>query len=1096
MDYISKYGFHDAALSYGVTQIAPKYHGEPQFTYTFRNFFHPFVGEMISEMNHSEVPIEALLAPGTQAMTRTFFDAIYHPKNSGFAKVATPLPVKNIDINANGPYAAYNWELFFHIPMTIAVHLSKSRRFAEAQHWFHYIFNPTSHDTSLPPQKRFWNFRAFRMDADPQSIDELLTLLSKAPGSLSDEDKERQKDILAGYEAMLHKAFNPHAVARTRHVAYQYNVVMKYLDNLIAWGDDLFQQYTIETINEATQLYVLANNILGPRPEKVPPVGTVQIKTFAQLKAQGLDQMGNTLVELEAAFPFNMTAPNAGSPGSSPEAAGPLFGIGHTLYFCIPRNQKLLSYWESVADRLFKIRHCQDISGVVRPLALYEPRIDPGMLVAAAAAGLDIGSIVSGLNQPVGPVRSLFLVQKALELASEVKSLGAALLGAIEKGDAEHMARTRQAHEIQLHRLTLDTRFLQWKAAQESATSLLTSRRAALERLQYFGRLLGLPADQNAKDIAALNFGALTAETFDEAYGKLVAAYDKPIGRKDLPALKLAGDTSPAQQSGASGPGKLYLSANENDDLNVQPPLARSARDDAMHSDTVTALLTLIPDMGIDLHFWGMGGHLNVFGGSTLASAGRFFSSIRNTEATQAEAKSVSSSKTAGLQRRADDWLLQYNLAAHEVMQNGRQILGALISEQIAQHEHDAVQQQLDNAIEIAQIMQDKFSNEDTYLWMQGELSKLYYDYYRLAFDYARRAEKTVKTELMRSELDDQNFVRFNYWDAGHKGLLAGEALHLDLKRLELAYHDNNKREFELTRHISLRQLDPLALLQLKTSGTCRFTVPEWLFDRDCPGHYMRRIKSVALSIPSVAGPYNSLNCTATLLSSTIRKSPLLMDGEYLRQGTEDNRFVDYAGAMQSIVTSSASNDSGLFETNLRDERFLPFEGGGAAGTWQLDLPGRFPSVNTATFSDVILHMRYTARPGVQIDKVNTAVTDLFAETTAENGANLALMYSLRHDFPTEWSAFVHGQEDLKISIGRDLDFPYFADEQPVTLLEFQLFSADGKHHQFGDPAARSADLQGGSFELTAPPDPAGPTQVLTRNDAKDVFLIVRYALG
>jgi hypothetical protein len=29
---------------------------------------------------------------------------------------------------------------------------------------------------------------------------------------------------------------------------------MAYLDNLIAWGDSLFQQYTIETINEATQI--------------------------------------------------------------------------------------------------------------------------------------------------------------------------------------------------------------------------------------------------------------------------------------------------------------------------------------------------------------------------------------------------------------------------------------------------------------------------------------------------------------------------------------------------------------------------------------------------------------------------------------------------------------------------------------------------------------------------------------------------------------------------------------------------------------------------------------------------------------------------
>ena len=33
---------------------------------------------------------------------------------------------------------------------------------------------------------------------------------------------------------------------------------MKYLDHLIAWGDNLFQQDTMESVMEAEQLYVLA----------------------------------------------------------------------------------------------------------------------------------------------------------------------------------------------------------------------------------------------------------------------------------------------------------------------------------------------------------------------------------------------------------------------------------------------------------------------------------------------------------------------------------------------------------------------------------------------------------------------------------------------------------------------------------------------------------------------------------------------------------------------------------------------------------------------------------------------------------------------
>src|SRR3989442_6097531 len=127
----------------------------------------------------------------------------------------------------------------------------------------------------------------------------------------------------------------------------------------------------------------------------------------------------------------------------------------------------------------------------------------------------------------------------------------------------------------------------------------------------------------------------------------------------------------------------------------------------------------------------------------------------------------------------------------------------------------------------------------------------------------------------------------------------------MDLKRNELAYHEKHKRELELIRHVSLRQLDPLALLTLKATGTCTVTIPEWLYDRDCMAHYMRRIKSVALSLPSVAGPYTSVNCTLSLLRSRLRKSPVPKDGEYVRQGSEDDRFVNYIGAVQSIVTSS-----------------------------------------------------------------------------------------------------------------------------------------------------------------------------------------------
>ena len=41
----------------------------------------------------------------------------------------------------------------------------------------------------------------------------------------------------------------------------------------------------------------------------------------------------------------------------------------------------------------------------------------------------------------------------------------------------------------------------------------------------------------------------------------------------------------------------------------------------------------------------------------------------------------------------------------------------------------------------------------------------------------------------------------------------------------------------------------------------------------------------------------------------------------------------------QEIAISKASNDSGLFELNFNDLRYLPFEGTGAVSTWELKIP-------------------------------------------------------------------------------------------------------------------------------------------------------------
>jgi receptor-binding and translocation channel-forming TcA subunit of Tc toxin len=1063
-----------------------------RFTYEFQNFFHPYVGELIGELNRHSLAGMFELAGRVDPdhhkneLSDDFFTRFYTLLDTSSDLVKIEYFRKEIDVSNDGPYANYNWELLFHLPLAIAVHLSKNQRFAEARRWFHYIFDPTSTDG------QFWKFLAFRK-ADVHRIENLLVLLSKPDKECTDDETRQKAEVLSGYDGILNDPFKPHVVARTRTLAYEYNVVMKYLDNLIAWGDSLFMQDTMESINEATLLYVLAANILGRRPQKLPERGKVKAKTFAQLKAD-LDLMGNTMVDLESNLPFNFALPTS-QPADGSDHAETLFGIGRTLYFCIPHNDKLLTYWDTVADRLFKLRHCMNIEGVVRQLALFDPPLDPGMLVKAAAAGIDIGSIVSGLNQPIGPVRSLQLIQKALELCGEVRGLGNALLSALEKGEGEHLALMRQSHEIKLQQLSRDVRFLQWKQAQEATESLLKSRATALERYRFYLGLLGLTPDGGtAPDTLPLDRRELTEENFDEAFGALVGQYDKAIAPQPYPTLTISGDSSPANRSGASGSGKLYLTPNEDKELNTHLPKARDYRRDTLPLDVTSNVLRVFPDIHVNLAFMGLGATTKVFSGEKLAEIARTGAEILRTMAAWEGDQAGMLSRTASYERRAYDWLLQGNLAARELMQVGRQILSSLIAEQVAHHEYLNIQTQIAQAQDVDDFLRSKFTNEELYHWMQGETSRLYYEYYRFAFDTARKAERTMKQELMRPEVDGTDYVKFNYWDGGRKGLLSGEALYLDVKRMEMAYHDNNKREFELTRHVSLRQLDPVALLNLRTAGECQISIPEWFYDRDCPGHYMRRLRNVAVSLPSVVGPYTSVNCTLSLLRSEVRKSTLLKDGTtYGRTGPEDDRFIDYVGSVQSIVTSGGNNDSGMFETNLRDERFLPFEGTGAISSWKLQLPKVFRPFDYMTIADVILHVRYTARQGGDVLGAK-AISDMALK---DPPSSLALLFSLRHDFPTEWAAFANSASNANFTAQLRMDhFPYMVQNATLAIDSLDLSGTNSASKTIDDkPTLDALDtgLNGSNraASLVLPPDSSVP-----KTGAADVFLIVNYRLG
>ena len=210
-----------------------------------------------------------------------------------------------------------------------------------------------------------------------QNIDTLLALLSTPDAQLDPAQIQAKTDVITGYNAILANPFSRTSSPAPAR-AYQWYVVMKYLDNLIAWGDSLFLADTIETINEATLCYVLAANILGPRPQTHAAAGHAPARRTSCSSSRPDSTGWRTRWSTWKPSSRSTCAPGPGSQRhGSDDQSGALFGIGRSLYFCIPPNQKLLAYWDTVADRLFKIRNSENIQGVVQQLPLFDPPLDP-----------------------------------------------------------------------------------------------------------------------------------------------------------------------------------------------------------------------------------------------------------------------------------------------------------------------------------------------------------------------------------------------------------------------------------------------------------------------------------------------------------------------------------------------------------------------------------------------------------------------------------------------------------------------------------------------------------------------------------------------
>ncbi len=436
-------------------------------------FYHPFADLILEELYRSG--LDGIYRPdkdsggqsairlSRQSYQRSVFDDAHSPTE--FTRLEDDNE-ERFNFNRRQPFSIYNWELFFHAPFAIAKHLTRNNKFEEAQNWLHYIFDPVSKDQAT--NKACWRFRPFFLEHE------------KLLDGSSDELTEAAEQNFAQFEAQVteweRNPFNPHAVARLRTISYMRATYIAYIDNLLSWADMLYRRDSMESVAEAAQLYIQASQLLGPAPIDLPQKG---------LKTSGVSLFAMATGKVEV-HPIEV-ASGVDIPPAKPEPNDFYTKMGD---FCIPTNDKIKEYWTTIADRLFKIRHCMNIEGVERALALYQPPIDPAMLVRAAAAGVDIGAAIASVNASRPHYRFASILQKAKEFTGEVKALGGALLSALEKKDSEELSQIRSNHEVAMQKRVLEIKKERLKEAEESHKSLERSLFSAMDRRDHYQRLL------------------------------------------------------------------------------------------------------------------------------------------------------------------------------------------------------------------------------------------------------------------------------------------------------------------------------------------------------------------------------------------------------------------------------------------------------------------------------------------------------------------------------------------------------------------------------------------------------------------------------
>jgi hypothetical protein len=343
----------------------------------------------------------------------------------------------------------------------------------------------------------------------------------------------------------------------------------------------------------------------------------------------------------------------------------------------------------------------------------------------------------------------------------------------------------------------------------------------------------------------------------------------------------------------------------------------------------------------------------------------------------------------ASFDRRKEEWEFQRDLADYNIDISDIGINLAKDHYNITQQEKVIAEIRYNLANDKLEFLNDKFTNRELYRWMHQNLRRLYHDQLNMAISTAKSAEQALEFER-QTNLD---FIGVDYWNYEKRGLLGAEKLLSDIEKMENYRLSTDERRKEIVKTISLSSLAPEAFYEFIETGVLNFETPMRWFDQDYPGHYMRLVRDVNVSIIALTNPNE--NIKATLSNTGISR---VMTGPPFEKPAVIYRLPE------SVALSKAIAANGLFELRPQDPMLLPFEGNGVSTTWSLEMPKGANPFNYNSIVDVIFTIRYTAMEDRSYrDKV---LESMGRDEEGYVTTSAVRYFSLRNEFPDQWFNF------------------------------------------------------------------------------------------